>query len=401
MSFFKLDNVIKNYAWGCKNSFNKMFKIPNLYKQHQAEIWMGAHPAGCSRSADNGELLSEIIYDDKVGTLGRMVADKYGELPFLFKVLAADTPLSIQVHPNKQNSEIGFARENAQGIPLDAPNRNYKDPNHKPELIYALTPYKAMNGFRPIKQIIDLFDELDIYELKANVETLRSSPNATGLKYFFESIMKLDGVNKEKALKALEGIDTDQISSAIALEALSYCAEFAKHYPNDVGLFAPFILNTIELRPGEAMFLYAGTPHAYVKGTALEVMANSDNVLRAGLTPKYIDVDELIKNLVFDSVELMDLKIKPLIYCNRLLYQLPIDDFSFEMITLNDQDIELCEITPVSAEVLFCVKGSLVVKRNEASIVLKMGESAFVCHKTGRYSVSGSAEFARVYTIPK
>ncbi|MEZ9077691.1 mannose-6-phosphate isomerase, class I, partial [Vibrio cyclitrophicus] len=145
---YKLNNVIQNYAWGSHTSLNSLFGFDNPNNEPQAELWMGAHPNGCSKLAELDVSLADYIKDNSNSVLGDYTANRYGQLPYLFKVLAARTPLSIQVHPNKRNSEIGFERENAQGIALSASNRNYKDPNHKPELVYAITVYKAMNGFR-------------------------------------------------------------------------------------------------------------------------------------------------------------------------------------------------------------------------------------------------------------
>ncbi|MEF1306498.1 mannose-6-phosphate isomerase, class I, partial [Vibrio owensii] len=196
---------------------------------------------------------------------------------------------SIQVHPNKQQAELGFALEEKQGIPLTAANRNYKDPNHKPELVYALTEYQAMNGFRPTSEIISFFSELAIPELQGLVDDLIANQTPTGLATFFSGLLSLEGEQKEMALTVL--LAQARITD---LPLFNLILELEKQYPGDIGLFAPLMLNVITLQPGDAMFLDAETPHAYLKGTGLEIMANSDNVLRAGLTPKYMDVKELV-----------------------------------------------------------------------------------------------------------
>ncbi|EJE4164495.1 mannose-6-phosphate isomerase, class I, partial [Vibrio parahaemolyticus] len=201
--FFKLENTIQNYSWGSRDAIKELFGIENPDNSPQAEIWMGAHPNGCSRKAETHELLSDVINQNKVQSLGNYTKERFGELPFLFKVLAAEMPLSIQVHPSKSKAEMGFARENEQGIPLNAANRNYKDPNHKPELVYALTFYKAMNGFRPIEQILTLFEHANITTLRAEISALRASPNSDGLKGFFSAIMSLEGERKQQALEEL------------------------------------------------------------------------------------------------------------------------------------------------------------------------------------------------------
>lgn len=153
----KLINSVQNYAWGSKTALTELYGMENPSSQPMAELWMGAHPKSSSRVHDaTGDIVSlrDVIESDKATLLGDAVAKRFGELPFLFKVLCAAQPLSIQVHPNKRNSEIGFAKENAAGIPMDAAERNYKDPNHKPELVFALTPFLAMNAFREFSEIV-------------------------------------------------------------------------------------------------------------------------------------------------------------------------------------------------------------------------------------------------------
>ncbi len=394
MPLFKLDNVIQNYAWGSTQSISELFGIQNPKAQPQAEIWMGAHPSGCSKVAGTGMLLSDVLVQDSTGMLGDYTAARFGELPYLFKVLAAETPLSIQVHPSKSKAEIGFARENAQGIALDAPTRNYKDANHKPELVYALTFYKAMNGFRPIEQIIALFREASIAELSFEVEALMTNPNSEGLETFFSAIMSLAGQRKQSALAQLGAAQSRPTKTAICREALQYSQEFSQHYPDDIGLFSPLLLNTIELAPGEAMFLHAETPHAYVKGTGLEIMANSDNVLRAGLTPKYIDVPELIDNTKFTPIDPSTIKMEPVVKEGRLTYPIPVDDFGFDILSVSD---EVKSIYLRSAEILFCVEGEAYVQSNGEQVLLKPGESVFVSNNSSVYQYQGNGILARAY----
>lgn len=358
MSLFKLDNVIQNYAWGSKDSINQLFGIVNPNQEPQAEIWMGAHPNGCSKVGGTGEALSHVIDENKVDVLGGYTAARFGELPFLFKVLAAETPLSIQVHPNKRKSEMGYERENALGIPLNASNRNYKDPNHKPELVYALTFYKAMNGFRPIEDIISLFEEANIPSLAIELNVLKANADSDALKAFFTAIMSLEGEKKEAALNELEAAHQRSAKTVMGREAMQYSKDFKQHYPGDIGLFAPLMLNTVELAPGEAMFLFAETPHAYVQGTGLEIMANSDNVLRAGLTPKYIDVPELIDNTIFEPIKPENIRLKPVLKEGKMSYPIPVDDFGFDILSASDESKSQYLR---SAEILFCVEGKATV----------------------------------------
>lgn len=394
MSLFKLDNVIQNYAWGSKDSINQLFGIVNPNQEPQAEIWMGAHPNGCSKVGGTGEALSHVIDENKVDVLGGYTAARFGELPFLFKVLAAETPLSIQVHPNKRKSEMGYERENALGIPLNASNRNYKDPNHKPELVYALTFYKAMNGFRPIEDIISLFEEANIPSLAIELNVLKANADSDALKAFFTAIMSLEGEKKEAALNELEAAHQRSAKTVMGREAMQYSKDFKQHYPGDIGLFAPLMLNTVELAPGEAMFLFAETPHAYVQGTGLEIMANSDNVLRAGLTPKYIDVPELIDNTIFEPIKPENIRLKPVLKEGKMSYPIPVDDFGFDILSASDESKSQYLR---SAEILFCVEGEATVTSEGQSITLKPGESVFVSNNSSVYQYQGNGILARAF----
>ncbi|CAK3137285.1 Mannose-6-phosphate isomerase [Vibrio crassostreae] len=394
MSLFKLDNVIQHYPWGSKQSISELFDIQNPNAEPQAEIWMGVHPRGCSRVADTGQLLSEVLSQDCKGMFGEYTEARFGELPYLFKVLAAETPLSIQVHPSKKKAQLGFERENKLGISLDASNRNYKDPNHKPELVYALTFYKAMNGFRPIQQIIELFKEAEISALDIEISALAINPNSEGLKVFFTSVMTLEGERKKLALEQLYSAYERRPKTAMGREALQYSKGFEQHYVDDIGLFSPLMLNTIELAPGEAMFLHAETPHAYIEGTGLEIMANSDNVLRAGLTPKFIDVPELIDNTCFETTDIEGIKLKPIEKEDKLSFPIPVDDFGFDILSVSE---EISQQYLRSAEILFCIGGEVTISTKEHKLMLSSGESAFISNDAGMYEYQGQGILARAY----
>jgi len=394
MHLFKLSNEVQNYSWGSKTSLKDLFGVPNPQLYHQAELWMGAHPNGCSKVCHSGELLSDIIACNPEEVLGEQTFRTFGELPFLFKVLAAEAPLSIQVHPKKEMSELGFVRENNLGLSLNDPKRNYKDSNHKPELVYAVSPYKAMNGFRPISTIVSLFNELPVNCLTKYVQRLAANPIEAQLKEFFSSVITLSRTTKELALKQLLLATKQGHLSPLALEVIDYIEQFNSFYPNDIGLFAPLMLNTIELQPGEAMFLYAETPHAYVSGTAVEIMANSDNVLRAGLTAKHIDVEELIKNTSFQSIEPQELRMLPDIKGRKLVYPVPVEDFSFDIIHV-DQALE--SQTLKSAEILFCLEGEVTIQSNKEQMSLAKGESIFISCGAKEYCYEGCGVIARAY----
>ncbi|EDB9127705.1 mannose-6-phosphate isomerase, class I, partial [Salmonella enterica subsp. enterica serovar Infantis] len=201
----KLINSVQNYAWGSKTALTELYGIANPQQQPMAELWMGAHPKSSSRiTTANGETVSlrDAIEKNKTAMLGEAVANRFGELPFLFKVLCAAQPLSIQVHPNKRNSEIGFAKENAAGIPMDAAERNYKDPNHKPELVFALTPFLAMNAFREFSDIVSLLQP--VAGAHSAIAHFLQAPNAERLSQLFASLLNMQGEEKSRALAVLK-----------------------------------------------------------------------------------------------------------------------------------------------------------------------------------------------------
>ncbi|MCU6383657.1 mannose-6-phosphate isomerase [Enterobacter quasiroggenkampii] len=386
----KLINSVQNYAWGSKTALTDLYGIANPNNLPMAELWMGAHPKSSSKIEDaSGQVrsLRDVIEVDKAALLGDKVAQRFGELPFLFKVLCADQPLSIQVHPNKQASEIGFAKENAAGIPLDAAERNYKDPNHKPELVFALTPFLAMNAFREFSEIISLLQP--VAGAHNAIAHFLENPNADALSQLFASLLNMQGEEKSHALAVLKAaLDSQQ---GEPWETIRLISEF---YPDDSGLFSPLLLNVVKLNPGEAMFLFAETPHAYLQGVALEVMANSDNVLRAGLTPKYIDIPELVANVKFVAKPAAELLTQPVKNGAELDFPIPVDDFAFSLHDLSSAETSVAQ---ESAAILFCVEGEATLSKGEQRLVLKPGESAFVAANESPVSVSGTGRLARVF----
>ncbi|HAU5601273.1 MULTISPECIES: mannose-6-phosphate isomerase [Citrobacter] len=386
----KLINSVQNYAWGSKTALTELYGIANPSQQPMAELWMGAHPKSSSRieGADGKAVsLRDVIEHDKATLLGESVAKRFGELPFLFKVLCAAQPLSIQVHPNKHNSEMGFAKENAAGIPMDAAERNYKDPNHKPELVFALTPFLAMNAFREFSEIVSLLQPVS--GAHTAIAHFLQEPNAERLSQLFASLLNMQGDEKSRALAVLKAALNSQQGEP--WQTIRVISEF---YPDDSGLFSPLLLNVVKLNPGEAMFLFAETPHAYLQGVALEVMANSDNVLRAGLTPKYIDIPELVANVKFVAKPADQLLTTPVKHGTELDFPIPVEDFAF---SLHDLSAQETAISQQSAAILFCVEGEAVLSKGEQRLVLKPGESAFIGADESPVNASGVGRLARVY----
>lgn len=385
----KLNNSLQNYAWGSKTALTELYGIENPQGLPMAELWMGAHPKSPSTVEVNGitRSLRDVINDDQVATLGAAVAQRFGELPFLFKVLCADQPLSIQVHPSKTAAEAGFARENAAGIPLSAAERNYKDANHKPELVYALTPFQAMNGFRELPEIVSLLEP--VAGAHPQIAHFLENASEAALAKLFATLLSLKDESKTRALGVLKSA-----LNAREGEPWQTIKTIASDYPDDNGLFSPLLLNVIILQPGEAMFLFAETPHAYLKGVALEVMANSDNVLRAGLTPKFIDVPELLANLKFEAKPAATLLTQPQMQGDSLNFPIPVEDFAFAIHTLSATPLTLAQH---SAALLFCIEGQAVIEKAGQQLVLQPGESCFVAASESPVSAAGTGRLARVY----
>ena len=391
-TIWKLENTTKHYDWGSIDGITNFFGIANPTSQPMAEIWMGAHPLGCSLvfDAKQGKIrLDKLIQENPEQMLGAKTYQNFASLPFLFKILSANKALSIQVHPTLENAKLGFAKENQLGIALDAANRNYKDPNHKPELIYALTPYKAMRSFRQIEEIVTLFEKVAIPDLIEPISQLASNQHPDQLKHFFAYLLNLSESVKNSLIEQL----LLKISSFVEEPYLTI-KTLANDYPNDIGLFMPLLLNVIELQPGQAMFLSAKTPHAYLSGTGLEIMANSDNVLRAGLTHKHIDSSELINNTDFTSLALNQLLTKPIVKDNKIDFPVPVNDFKFEIIQ-SDENIRNEKVD--SAQILLCLDGKVTLSTDTESLTLQKGESAFIAYQTGLYSYTGVGVLAKAF----
>ncbi|SJL83412.1 mannose-6-phosphate isomerase, class I [Vibrio palustris] len=390
-AFFRMQNVIKNYSWGSKTSIYELFGIPNSENKPQAEIWMGTHPNGCSTVECQATKLklSDLIAKDKTSFLSAKTVEEFGELPYLFKVLAANQALSVQVHPSKQEAEVGYEKENNAGIPINSPVRNYKDSNHKPELVYALTRYQAMNGFRNFTEILNLFKSIKSETLLPLIQRFSIDQTASGLEKFFVTLLSLSGQQKKLALNDLLSFaqrKTTDISELIL--------ELSQTYPGDIGLFTPLLLNIITLNPGEAMYLEARTPHAYIKGTGLEVMANSDNVLRAGLTTKHIDVIELASCTDFKEKTFETLKLEPTVHeFGEQKYAPPISDFKFSLYPSPSQAV----VKPQSAEIIMAIDTDVTLTHRNENFVLSKGQSVFIPAYVDEYSIQSQARIARVY----
>ena len=288
---FSLKNQIQNYAWGSREILGRMRGVPVPTEQPEAEVWVGAHPAAPSRATVDGSEspLNELIVENPSRFLR---PDRTSDwFPFLFKILAIDAPLSIQVHPTPEQAIAGFEDEQARGIAIDAPYRNYKDRYSKPETVIALSPMRVLTGVRPVEQLKTLAAAFGAAWLDERAEL---SP-----KQLLTEIIRLPEETASAAVQHL--VDTAPGLLGASNDVVADAAELVRivdgKYPGDRGLLVAFVMNLVHLAPGESAFTPDGQVHAYVSGTAIELMNPSDNVMRAGLTAKHIDTEELIKVL--------------------------------------------------------------------------------------------------------
>jgi len=309
-----LENPVRQYSWGSRTAIAELQGRPVPTPHPEAEMWLGAHPGDPSYLVDGHggrrSLLDELTADPAAG-LGEEGAGRWsGRLPFLFKVLAAEEPLSLQAHPSPEQAAAGYAQEEAAGVPVDAPRRNYKDASHKPEIICALTEFHALGGFRAPVDTVRLLRALAVPELDAHIELLARQPDADGLRALLSTwitlpqlvLEQLVPAAQEGCLRLLRQADAGgpdaETAAGFRAEARTIL-ELSERYPGDAGVLAASLLNRVTLQPGEAMFQPSGMLHAYLSGVGVELMANSDNVLRGGLTPKHVDVPELLRVLDF------------------------------------------------------------------------------------------------------
>lgn len=373
-----LHNPVRPYAWGSRTVIAELLGEPVPSAHPQAEMWFGAHPGDPSRLATTRTSLVDAIRADPVQLLGAERALHWdATLPFLLKVLAADEPLSLQAHPSIEQARTGFAREERLQIPHDAPHRNYRDANHKPELICALTPFDALVGFREPSATLALLHALDVPELATYVELLAAQPDADGLRALFTTWITLPQALLDQLVPALQVGCVRLAGDAGERHAEARTVlELSERYPGDAGVLAALLLNRVTLAPGEALYLPAGNLHAYVAGAGIELMANSDNVLRGGLTPKHVDVPELLRVLDFTAAP-------PPICTGRpdggwVRYDTPASEFLLRRLDADTPDPIGVQVPDGGARILLCTTGSACVRAVGGTIDLARGASVWL-----------------------
>ena len=397
LGLLKLDNPIQHYAWGSKTALARLQGRPPA-AEPEAELWIGAHPQAPSAVTAAGRRikLDRLVAERPAETLGPAVQRFGAELPFLLKILAVAEPLSIQTHPSLAQAAEGFAREQAAAIPPDAPNRNYRDRNHKPELAVALEPYWMMSGFRPYVELVRHLESVGVPELQAATAALRRRPTEEALGSLLETALHLNDRQRadlvshaaEHAASQLRGGGLESDAEAAA----GWVERLAASYPGDAGVLSPYLLNVVRLAPGEGTFTGAGTLHAALSGTAVELQANSDNVLRGGLTVKHVDVPELLRVARFEPQEATVLN--PAADANgERRYPTPAAEFALSSVALDRLQREsVFAPNTTGPEILLFLHGEATVTDAQGrSSECRGGEALFVPAAVGGYRVRGTA----------
>ncbi|MCX7786524.1 MAG: mannose-6-phosphate isomerase, class I [Spirochaetes bacterium] len=380
---------VQDYPWGSTQWIPEFLGIPMTEGKPWAELWYGAHPKAPSLVEGKNIDLLQWITKDPEHLLGARVVKTYGpELPFLLKLLAASKPLSIQCHPSRMQAREGFQRENQLGIPLDSPIRNYKDPNHKPELLLALSPVTALCGFRSPTIILQQFQRLAVaIPSLTDFFPLLEEGNLEG---FYRSFLSLSKGVVSTWIRWYQTFLSQ--SSERFLPEDRWFSRLADQYPEDPGCFAPYYLNLIELTLGEALFLDAGVLHAYLQGFGIELMANSDNVLRGGLTSKHVDLEELLKVVRFkEEIPWVILPERKRILTEKgeyweEMYTVPVSEFSLSILRFHGVQ-EGIPVLACGPEILLCGEGEWEVSKEPGSdpVVLKRGEACFIDASVPRF----------------
>ena len=395
---FLMQNEIREYAWGSRSAIPELLGQP-ADGRPKAELWMGAHPAGPSRILVDGaaQPLDDRLAQDPATLLGETVQARFGaRLPYLMKVLAAQAPLSLQVHPSAEQAERGYAEEEDQGVPYEAPHRRYKDPFHKPELILAVTDFEAMCGLRPLTEVRRIVGGLRVVHPDWPKLTRRlRGAETTALRAAFGFLLGRDRADLVHAVVDAcrrRLAETDEFAAADQT-----VLTLAEHYPGDPGVALSLFLNRLSLQPGEALYLPAGNVHAYLSGLGVEIMASSDNVLRAGLTPKHVDIDELMA--VVDFHPRAHPYVVPLEDGCVRHYRPGTAEFELALVHLDGDTVLLTQSGP---RIVLSLQGRVQV-RAAAGDVLQVGPGAsvFVPGAEGRIELhSAEPSVAVVASVP-
>lgn len=398
----RLQGAVRTYAWGSPSAIPSFFGYPSA-GDPIAEVWFGAHPDGSAYIVDDthaplfaynepsyhpsnsSETLRSYIHSDPQATLGESVAKRYNNrLPYLLKLIAPHEPLSLQVHPTLEQAREGYAREDDLGIDRTSPTRNYRDRNHKPELTYALTPFDALAGFRAPRRVHEVIKGLDTPLARRLDELVLDGGVDTAFRYLLDDKTR---PAPEDIAQTVAACAVRSASASPSPRADAIVCRLAQRYPDDPGVIASLLLNPVTLRSGESLYIPAGIPHAYLSGEAVEIMAASDNVLRAGLTEKHNDVPEVLR--IVNSRAAPPIRIAPERMSDILsTFYVPVDDFELSVLRLKDASRRE-SVRTRGPRTLVCIDGAVQVWAGGQEATLNRGQALFIPEADGELSVRG------------
>lgn len=375
----RLVNAVQRYAWGSTTAIQD-FLGEAVDGEPAAELWMGTHPSAPSRvEHEDG---TQVPLSELIG----------GDLPYLLKVLAAASPLSLQVHPTAKTAALGFATEQNAGLALDSPRRNFRDPHPKPEMAYALTRLESLVGFRPTANLLDVLRQVNAPLTDRMFATLESRPGYPGIVALLAelldpgpSVAEVSAVTDACARLVAAGVDVDRAYSTVV--------EVAAFFPGDVGVVASLLLNRITLEPGEAAYLAPGIVHAHLSGMCLEVMSASDNVLRAGLTPKHRDPQTLLQCLeegMSDAAYVDPIAVDG----SSQVFAPPVTNF---MLSITRADVDGAQLPASGRRIVICIEDKVEITARDLTMTLARGEAVFADQSDGPLTVTGTGVVAQAY----
>ncbi|ROT32340.1 mannose-6-phosphate isomerase, class I [Micromonospora sp. HM5-17] len=375
---------IRDYAWGSRTVLARLQGRPVPSEGPEAELWLGAHPGDPSTVVRGGAPVSlvEALAADPERWLGADVVDRFGpRLPYLLKVLAPEAPLSLQAHPDAEQARAGYAAETTDP---ELTHRNYVDPYHKPEMLVAVSPFRALCGFRDPARSAELLDAFGVPALAPVVAALRG-----GLDGLRDAVRMLLGWPETERAELVGAVAAADVPARYA-GAADLARDLAGRYPADPGVLVALLLNHVSLDPGEAIWMPAGNLHAYLYGAGVEILAASDNVLRGGLTPKHVDVPELLRVLRFEV--LADPVVKPVpVVPGVVTWPVPVEDFALHGVRLDDA-VGSATIEVRGPRIALCLTGQMTVADGAGSTLLGQGQAAIGPAGGGPVTLSGSGE---------
>lgn len=397
---YRLTGQVQHYAWGGKNYIASLIGLNSAKDQPCAEWWLGAHPSVPSEieNVTGKQSLIEFLSQNPTA-LGQASRQQFGdELPYLLKILDVEKPLSIQLHPTKAQAEKGFEAENAKGVSLTDNTRTYKDRNHKPEMMIALSDFWLLHGFKTKSQILATLN------VRPSLQPLAEKLSTQNLAEFYADVMLADQSTLANwLLPIIEANQQPYKNGELALDNpdywVLYTMEAMAISPEklDAGLVCFYLFNIVHLKEGEGIFQDAGIPHAYLRGQNVELMACSDNVIRGGLTPKHVDIVELLKIVDCHEVTPQIISVAPHNQ-SEFTYKTLVNDFALAQIRVDPE--QQTEVNLQSAGILLVMQGELKIQEKSTALTLKQGESAFITADSNVEIMSEKGGYAFLAKLP-